>query len=62
MHNLRPQVAERIRKAFQTFLWEGSALAEEFEGRVGFMPISYQREWAIIRDIDSASGVQYACR
>lgn len=61
-HNLRPALAERVREAFRTFDWEGSALAKEFEGRVGFMPISYQREWAIIRDIDAASGVRYACQ
>jgi len=65
-HNLRPELAERIRNAFFSFNWEGSALLEEFRKsqppQEKFMPITYRQHWEVIRQIDQAMNVSYACR
>lgn len=65
-HNLNPQLAERIRNAFFTFNWEGTALLAEFERseppQQRFIPITYRDHWAVVREIDAALDVSYACR
>ncbi|MCC5868314.1 MAG: PhnD/SsuA/transferrin family substrate-binding protein, partial [Gammaproteobacteria bacterium] len=63
-HNLVPELAAKIREAFFSYPWEGSALAEEFRqsGEAQFLPITYQQHWQVIRDIDARSGVRYDCR
>ncbi|MCK0149472.1 phosphate/phosphite/phosphonate ABC transporter substrate-binding protein [Marivita sp. S6314] len=62
-HNLTPELQEQIRDAFINFPWEGTSLEEEFsksnEGQ--FLPMNYKEFWAVIRQIDSANGVSYAC-
>jgi phosphonate transport system substrate-binding protein len=61
-YNLDPQLAEKIRQAFFTFNWEGSTLKAEFKGQDRFVPITYQKDWSVIRKIDEASGVKYTCK
>ncbi|MCO7231525.1 MULTISPECIES: phosphate/phosphite/phosphonate ABC transporter substrate-binding protein [unclassified Cobetia] len=63
-HNLTPELQEKIKDAFRTFPWEGSSLAEEFTpvGETQFIPISFKKEWEVIRKIDAANNVQYHCR
>jgi phosphonate transport system substrate-binding protein len=65
-HNLAPALAERIREAFFTFNWEGTALLAEFQRsqppQEKFIPITYREHWAVIRQIDQAMNVSYACR
>jgi len=65
-HNLRPELAAKIREAFFTYNWEGSALAEEFRKseppQEKFIPITYRQHWEVIRQIDKAMNVSYACR
>jgi len=65
-HNLKPELAAKIREAFFTFNWEGSALLEEFKKssppQEAFIPITYKQHWEVIRQIDSAMNVSYACR
>ncbi|MEM6900740.1 MAG: phosphate/phosphite/phosphonate ABC transporter substrate-binding protein [Pseudomonadota bacterium] len=62
-HNLTPELQEKIRDAFVNFDWEGTTLEEEFsksnEGQ--FLPMNYKEFWAVIRQIDAANGVSYAC-
>ena len=62
-HNLAPELQEKIRNAFFNFNWEGTSLEAEFsksnEGQ--FIPITYQEYWDVIRKIDAANGVSYAC-
>ena len=54
---------EKIKEAFFTFPWEGSALKAEFKSRrTSFVPITYQKDWSVIRKIDAASGVKYSCK
>lgn len=63
VYNLKPELQEKIREAFFSFNWEGSALAEEFSksGESQFIPITFQKDWAVIRLIDEATGVTYDC-
>lgn len=64
VYNLKPALQEKIKEAFFTFDWEGSALKEEFarSGEEQFIPITYQTHWDVIRKIDAANGVSYACK
>ncbi|MDH2420161.1 phosphate/phosphite/phosphonate ABC transporter substrate-binding protein [Cobetia litoralis] len=63
-YNLTPELQARIKDAFMSFPWEGSSLAAEFSesGEAQFVPISFQKEWEVIRKIDDANNVQYNCR
>jgi phosphonate transport system substrate-binding protein len=61
-YNLDPALAEKIKQAFFTFPWEGSALKAEFKEQDRFVPISYKKDWNIIRKIDAANGVKYTCK
>jgi len=65
-HNLTPQLAERVRGAFFNFNWEGTGLQREFSTsqppQEVFVPITYRQHWEVIRQIDAALEVSYACR
>jgi phosphonate transport system substrate-binding protein len=65
-HNLRPELAEKIRAAFFSYNWQGTPLLEEFgksePPQEQFMPITYREQWGVIRQIDQATNVSYACR
>jgi phosphonate transport system substrate-binding protein len=58
-HNLDPALVEKIKEAFFSFDFAGTALGEEFKGVSKFIPISYQKDWAVIREIQKANGVKY---
>lgn len=58
-HNLDPELVEKIKEAFFSFDFEGTALGEEFSGVSKFIPISYKDDWAVIREIQKANGVEY---
>lgn len=62
-HNLKPELKEQIRNAFLNFEWEGTSLEAEFEksNEGQFLPMTYQEFWEVIRKIDTANGVSYAC-
>jgi phosphonate transport system substrate-binding protein len=62
-HNLEPRLATKIREAFLSFPWKGSGLEKEFSslGVSKFVPITYKKDWAVIRKIDAAMNVSYAC-
>lgn len=61
-HNLDPALTEKIKQAFFTFPWEGSALKAEFKEQDRFVPITYKKDWNVIRKIDAANGVKYSCK
>ena len=63
-HNLKPELQEKIKEAFRTFKWAGSSLEKEFSksGEAQFIPITFKEDWAVIRKIDEATGVSYACQ
>jgi phosphonate transport system substrate-binding protein len=63
VHNLTPELQETIREAFFSFDWEGTRLLEEFQPfeQEAFIPITFQEHWAVVREIDAATGVSYTC-
>ena len=66
VYNLKPELAAKVREAFFTFNWQGTALLKEFEKssppQEKFMPIDYKGYWQVVREIDGAMGVSYACK
>lgn len=63
VYNLTPELQEKIQNAFFNFEWEGTSLQEEFEknGEGQFLEMTYQEFWEVIRKIDAANDVSYAC-
>lgn len=63
-HDLTPELQDKIKEAFATFKWEGSTLEAEFSksGEAKFIPITFKDNWSVIRQIDEANGVSYACQ
>ena len=66
--NLKPELIQKIRTAFETFPWENedgslSSLKAEFSKSkyARFIPIDYKKDWAVIRTIDKANAVSYKC-
>ncbi len=64
VYNLKPELQKQIEDAFFNFDWEGTSLQEEFErnGEAQFIPITFQKEWEVIRKIDEANDVSYECQ
>ncbi len=62
-HNLTPELKDKIKNAFFNFEWEGTTLKAEFEksNEGQFLPMTYKEFWDVIRKIDAANGVSYAC-
>jgi phosphonate transport system substrate-binding protein len=62
-YNLTPELSKKIQDAFFSFDWAGSSLEKEFEksGEAKFIPITYKEHWDVIRKIDAANDVSYAC-
>lgn len=60
--NLKPSLAEKVKKGFFSFDWKGSELQKEFKKEGQFTPISYKKHWNVIRTIDKANNVSYACK
>jgi len=64
VYNLDPRLAAQVKHAFFSFNWEGTKLKEEFEksNEGQFLNMNYQQFWEVIRKIDTANGVSYACK
>lgn len=62
VYNLDPTVAALIKQAFFTFQWEGSDLQKEFKKEGRFVGIHHKSDWDVIRKIDAANGIKYACK
>ena len=64
VYNLKPELAKKVREAFFSFPWKGSALEKEFgkQGEAKFLPITYKQHWDVVRKIDAANNVSYACK
>jgi phosphonate transport system substrate-binding protein len=66
VHNLKPELARKVENAFFTFPWEGSALLNEFKNNDPpvdhFLRITYKQHWQIVRDVDTAMNISYACK
>ncbi len=62
VYNLDPTVAALIKQALFTFQWEGSDLQKEFKKEGRFVGIHHKSDWDVIRKIDAANGIKYACK
>ncbi|MBQ1202299.1 MAG: phosphate/phosphite/phosphonate ABC transporter substrate-binding protein [Loktanella sp.] len=62
--NLHPDLQEKVAEAFFSFDWTGTSMEEEFSnsGEAQFIPITFQENWSVIRQIDAAMGVEYNCQ
>ena len=60
-HNLQPELVAKIKQAFFTFEWEGSALQNEFKNEGRFISVYHKSDWDVIRSIDAANGILYNC-
>ena len=59
-HNLEPRLVEKIKDAFMTFKMEGTSLKEfAAQGRTGFMPVNYQKDWDSVIGILEANGAVF---
>ncbi|MGR3292365.1 MAG: phosphate/phosphite/phosphonate ABC transporter substrate-binding protein [Paracoccaceae bacterium] len=63
VYNLTPELHAAVQEAFFSFEWEGTALKEEFEksNEGQFLHMNYKDFWDVIRKIDAANDVSYAC-
>jgi len=63
VYNLKPELQKQIQDAFFSFEWAGTTLEEEFSksNEAQFLEITYQKFWEVIRKIDAANAVSYAC-
>ncbi|MBL8643091.1 MAG: phosphate/phosphite/phosphonate ABC transporter substrate-binding protein [Rhodospirillaceae bacterium] len=62
-HNLKPELAEKIKAAFLSYRIDLDApLGNEFPGQSKFIPVSYAKDWEIVRQVDAATGVTYDCK
>src|SRR5664279_4677421 len=62
VYNLDPALQAKIKDAFFTYNWEGTPLKAEFKEQDKFSPITYKKDWSVIRKIDAATGVKYGCK
>ncbi len=61
VYNLRPDLQKKVREAFLTFDWKGTALAKEFGKKAdAFIPITFKDQWVDVRAIQKANGVTYS--
>ena len=59
-HNLTPDLQEKVKEAFLTFDWTGTALLGEFGKQADkFCGITFEKEWKPIRIIQKENGVVY---
>lgn len=57
-HDLKPELAEKLKDCFYSFRFPPS-MQKEFNGDDRFHRISYQKDWAVVRDIAEKSGTPY---
>ncbi len=59
-HNLNPDLQKKVREAFLTFDWKGTALKKEFGKQADrFIPITFKSFWRDVRVIQEQNGVVY---
>ena len=57
-HNLHPDLAAKIKEAFFSYAFAGTPLGDEFKVD-GFIPVTYQQHWSVIRTIQEHNKVVY---
>jgi len=56
-HDLAPALAQQIVKCFTDYRFPDS-MKKDFDGADRFVPISYQKEWAVVREVDKVAAEQ----
>ncbi|WP_254512638.1 PhnD/SsuA/transferrin family substrate-binding protein [Anatilimnocola floriformis] len=53
-HQLKPELAEKVKTAFLEFRWAGTSLEKAYAAaqQSRFVPASYQNDWQSVRDIE----------
>lgn len=57
-HDLDPALAEKMKKCFYDYRFPAE-MTKEFNGDDRFYPITYKKEWEVIRTVAAASGTPY---
>jgi phosphonate transport system substrate-binding protein len=57
-HDLKPELAAKLRECFYSFRFTPE-MTKEFNGDDRFLPITYQKDWAVVRDVAEKSGTPY---
>ena len=57
-HDLKPELAEKLKGCFFSFRFTPE-MQKEFNGDDRFLPISYARDWAVVREVAEKSGTPY---
>jgi len=61
VHNLKPELAEKVRKGLLEFKWEGTSVAEFFDGtgQTRLVAVNYKDDFSLVRRIDNAIGFEH---
>lgn len=57
-HDLEPALAEKIKKCFYDFRFTPE-MTKEFNGDDRFYPITYKKDWEVVRTVAEATGTPY---
>ncbi|MCE2879376.1 MAG: PhnD/SsuA/transferrin family substrate-binding protein [Comamonadaceae bacterium] len=57
-HDLRPELASKLKECFYSFRFP-AAMQKEFNGDDRFLPITYAKDWAVVREVAEKSGTPY---
>ena len=57
-HDLKPELAAKVKDCFYSFRFPPE-MTKEFNGDDRFLPITYQKNWAVVRDVAEKSGTPY---
>lgn len=57
-YDLKPELADKLKQCFYSFRFPAS-MQKEFNGDDRFLPITYAKEWAVVRDVAEKSGTPY---
>jgi phosphonate transport system substrate-binding protein len=57
-NDLKPELAAKLRQCFYDFRFSPE-MTKEFNGDDRFLPITYQKDWAVVRDVAERSGTPY---
>jgi phosphonate transport system substrate-binding protein len=57
-HDLKPELAKKLTDCFFAFRFTPE-MTKEFNGDDRFFPITYQKEWSVVREVAEKSGTPY---
>ncbi|OYU49371.1 MAG: phosphonate ABC transporter substrate-binding protein [Rhizobiales bacterium PAR1] len=57
-HDLKPELAKKLTECFYAFRFP-PAMTKEFNGDDRFLPITYLKEWKVVREVAEKSGTPY---